>query len=152
MGGLVCMIFAHLAVAVSGAFLNARNCTWLGWVIAFFLMIFAIIFNATIGPLAGVIISEIPSTRLKVATNAVGRAAYIIMAMINLYFVPKLLEDAPSGWGLGPRTGVVWAGLTCVCWAWSFFRLPETKDRTPAEIDIMFDKKIPVREWGDVVL
>ena len=151
-GGLMLITVAHLAVALGGFFLNLANCSWLGWIIALALTFFSVVFCATVNPLAGVIVSEIPTTRLKTATNAVGRSAFIIMAIANLYFVPNLLEDPPVGWGLGPKSGVIWALLTCLCITWAYWRLPETKDRTPAEIDIMFEKKIPVRDWARVIL
>lgn len=32
---------------------------------------------------------------------------------------------------------------------WGFFRLPETKDRTFEEMDIMFQRKVPSRKFGD---
>ena len=34
-----------------------------------------------------------------------------------------------------------------ICNVWCWFRLPETKDRTFGEIDIMFDNKVSARQF-----
>lgn len=115
--------------------------SYLRWVISVFLGIFAIIYNLTIGPVCYTIVAETPSTRLKAATNSVARGMYICLTIVNLFLVPNLLEDKPSGWGLGVRAALVWAGSASLCLAWAWFRLPEMKDKTPAEIDIMFAER-----------
>jgi hypothetical protein len=35
--------------------------------------------------------------------------------------------------------------LTCI---WAYFRLPETKNRTYEELDILFSKKVPARKFA----
>jgi len=34
-----------------------------------------------------------------------------------------------------------------LCIIWCYFRLPETKDRTFGEIDLLFEHKVPARKW-----
>ncbi|KAG8425734.1 hypothetical protein J3459_009729 [Metarhizium acridum] len=131
---------------------HGKKRSGLPWAIAAFLILYAAIYNFTIGPVCYTIVAETPATRLKAATNSLSRAIYIIFAVTNLYLVPNLLENAPVGWGLGTKAALVWAGSATACLIWAFFRLPETKDRTPAEVDILFERKIRARDWTKAVV
>lgn len=120
----------------------------LTWAIAALLIVFTIAYNLSVGALTYSLVGEMPSTRLKAKTVVVGRAAYLIAGFANLFLVPKMLEDKPNGWGLGPRAALLFAGLDVVFWLWAFFRLPETKGRSFAEIDVLFKQERPPRSWG----
>ncbi|OAA38610.1 Sugar/inositol transporter [Metarhizium rileyi] len=122
------------------------------WAIAAFLILFAVIYNFTIGPLCYTIVAETPATRLKAATNSLSRGIYILFAMLNLVLVPNLLEDRPVGIGLGTKAALIWAGSATLCLIWAYFRLPEMKDRTPAEVDLLFENKVRARDWSKTVL
>jgi SP family general alpha glucoside:H+ symporter-like MFS transporter len=50
-------------------------------------------------------------------------------------------------WVWGAKTGLFYAGTNLLCLIWCLFRLPETKDRTFGEIDLLFDNKIPARKF-----
>ncbi|KAM6517497.1 hypothetical protein FSOLCH5_008460 [Fusarium solani] len=52
-----------------------------------------------------------------------------------------------GGWGWGAKTGLFYAGTNLLCFIWCWFRLPETKDRTFGEIDILFENKVPARKF-----
>lgn len=150
LAGLATEILCLSAIGIL-AFFNDRYQA-ASWVIAVLLVIFAVVYNFTVGPVCYTIVAETPSTRLKAATNSISRGTYILFAIANLFLVPNLLEAKPAGWGLGARAALVWAGTSAVCLAWAFFRLPEMKDRTPAEIDVMFERKVDSRAWSDTTL
>lgn len=137
LGGLIVEILCLLAIGIAGCFLDKAKPS-LCWAIAGFLCLYAVLYNFTTGPVCYTIVAETPSTRLKASTNSLSRVAYIAVGIINLFLAPKLLDDRPDGWGLGPRAAFVWAGTGSLCLLWAWFRLPETKDKTPAEIDVMF--------------
>lgn len=42
-----------------------------------------------------------------------------------------------------------WGSLSFLTTVWGFFRLPETKDRTFAEMDFMFQKGVPARKFAE---
>ena len=121
-------------------------------VIAMLLVIFAVVYNFTVGPVCYTIVAETPSTRLKTPTNAISRGAYILFAIANLFLVPHLLEDEPAGLGLGAGAALVWSGTSTLCFLWAYFRLPEMKGRSPAEVDILFERGVAARSWPDVLL
>ena len=45
-------------------------------------------------------------------------------------------------------TGFFWAGSAALTALWAYFRLPEPKDRTYEELDILFAKKVPARQFS----
>jgi len=58
----------------------------------------------------------------------------------------------PQAWNLKGYTGFVWAGTCFGMFVWSYFRLPETCNRTYHELDIMFARKVPAREFASTVV
>jgi SP family general alpha glucoside:H+ symporter-like MFS transporter len=61
-----------------------------------------------------------------------------ILANTNLRFL---------GWNWGAKTGLFYAGTNLLCNIWCWFRLPETKDRTFGEIDLLFEHGVPARKF-----
>ena len=41
----------------------------------------------------------------------------------------------------------MWAGTGFVCFILAYFFLPEMKGRSYREIDILFKRKVPARQW-----
>jgi SP family general alpha glucoside:H+ symporter-like MFS transporter len=58
----------------------------------------------------------------------------------------------PQAWNLKGYTGFVWGGTCFGMFVWSYFRLPETWNRTYHELDILFAKKIPARQFAGTVV
>ncbi|KAG5937597.1 hypothetical protein E4U53_008173 [Claviceps sorghi] len=116
-------------------------------IMAYVTVFLAMVYHFTTGPVCYAIIAETPASRLKVETNALARVAYILLSMVNVFLVPQLLAPEPLGWNIGSRAAFVWAGTAGGCLIWAWFRLPEMKDRSPAEIDILFEQKVPARQW-----
>jgi hypothetical protein len=52
-----------------------------------------------------------------------------------------------AAWNWGAKTGLFYAGTNLLCNIWCWFRLPETKDRTFGEIDLLFDNKVSARKF-----
>lgn len=59
----------------------------------------------------------------------------------------KMAADNHPAWNWGAKTGLFYAGTNLVCNIWCWFRLPETKDRTFGEIDLLFDNRVPARKF-----
>lgn len=45
------------------------------------------------------------------------------------------------------RSGFVWFGSALICTVWAYFRLPEPKGRTFAELDVLFERKVSARQF-----
>ena len=46
------------------------------------------------------------------------------------------------------KTAFFWGGCAFVFFIWTFFRLPETKNRTYGELDILFSQKVKARDFA----
>ncbi|OAA71332.1 trehalose transport-related protein [Cordyceps fumosorosea ARSEF 2679] len=150
LGGLAAEVGCLVTIGVLGFFLDSTKAV--AWSSAAVLVLFAVVYNFTIGPVCYTIVAETPATRMKTATNSIARGIYIVFSICNLFLVPNLLEPKPQGWGLGTRAALVWAGTSFACLCWAYFRLPEMKDRTPAQIDVMFERGLPARSWSKAKL
>ena len=51
---------------------------------------------------------------------------------------------------ISAKAGFFWAGSTAVCIVWAYFRLPETKGFTFAEIDMLFEEGVSARRFATV--
>ncbi|CRK21131.1 hypothetical protein BN1708_013007, partial [Verticillium longisporum] len=150
LGGLGAAALLMAAIGALGFFRASAACV--PWVIAALLIVFTGVYNLTLGPLTYSLVGEMSSTRLKAKTVVIGRACYLVAGLFNLFLTPKMLEDTPNGWGLGPQSALVFAGWNAVFFAWAFFRLPETKGRSFAELDVLFKRGVSARDFGKTVL
>lgn len=101
--------------------------------------------NATMGPGCYPIVAETPSGRLRYKTIAIGRFVYNLVSIFQNSVTPRMLS--PTAWNWGGKAGLFYAGTNLVCNIWCYFRLPETKDRTFGEIDLLFEHKVPARKF-----
>ena len=70
---------------------------------------------------------------------------YNITGIVANVLTPHMLN--PGSWNWGAKAGFFWAGSCLLCAVWVFFRLPEPKGRTYAELDILFSAKVPARKF-----
>ncbi|EHK21557.1 uncharacterized protein TRIVIDRAFT_91290 [Trichoderma virens Gv29-8] len=89
---------------------------------------------------------EIATPKLRSHTMAYTVACAQTTAVITTFAVPQLTDASAAG--LGAKTYLVFAGCMACVIVWSFFLMPETKGRTYAEIDEMYDKKVPMWRWS----
>jgi hypothetical protein len=54
----------------------------------------------------------------------------------------------PDAGNLGGRVGFVFGAMTLVVALGHFIWLPETKDRSPREIDLLFEQNVNVRHFA----
>jgi SP family general alpha glucoside:H+ symporter-like MFS transporter len=119
--------------------------TALNWSIAALLLAFTLAYDATLGPICYSLVSEIPSTRLRSKTIVLARNCYNISGIITNVITPRMLN--PTAWGWGAKAGFFWAGTSVLGILWSWWRLPEPKGRTFGELDELFERKVPARQF-----
>lgn len=115
------------------------------WATGVMPLIFTAIYAVSVGPVCYAIVAEVPSTRLRSKTAALARNAYNIFSIVNNIITNYQINA--TAWNWKGYTGFFWAGFCGLCWVWSYYRLPELKDRTFAELDILFESKIPARQF-----
>ncbi|KKY39786.1 putative maltose permease mal31 [Diaporthe ampelina] len=105
------------------------------------------VYSMSVGPIVYTIVAEIGSTRLRTQTVVLGRSAYYVANIIGGVLQPYFMS--PTAWNAQGKTAFFWGSLSLLTTIWGFFRLPETKDRTFEEMDIMFQRKVPSRKFTD---
>ena len=120
----------------------------IGYASGALLMLFIFTYMLTIGPVCYCLALEIPSTRLRVKTVALARNADIV-ASIGANFLQLPILN-PTAWNLRGKGAFIWAGLCFFSLVCAFFWLPESKGLAPAEIDSLFEQRVPARKFGKV--
>lgn len=120
------------------------------WAIGGMLLVYTFVYDATVGPVCYSLVSELPSTRLRQKTVVLARNAYNIIGIVTNILTPRMLN--PTAWNWRAKTGFFWAGSCLICLAWTYFRLPEPKGRTYAELDLLFEQKVPARKFKTTVV
>lgn len=116
------------------------------WAIGAMLIIFTFVYDFTVGPVTYSLISELSSTRLKAKTIVLARAAYNASNIFVNVMTNYQLSD--TAWNWGAKSAYFWAGTAFISAVWVFFRLPEPKGRTYAELDVLFEKKVSARKFA----
>lgn len=117
---------------------NVRGIAALSFIFNFF-------WGASFYSLSNLIPSEIATPKLRNYTMSYAIAWAQTTAVITTLAVPQLTaEDAAN---LGAKTYLLFAGCMACIIIFVYFLLPETKGRTFAEIDEMYDAKISMRKW-----
>ncbi|KAH7324173.1 general substrate transporter [Stachybotrys elegans] len=116
--------------------------------VAAVLIIVQIVFKVSLGPTGYVIVGETSSSRVRAQTIVMGRAVYVLGQICVGQLNPRMLNRTADAWNWGARTGIFYFGL-CIVWAiWIYFFLPETMNRSFAELDYLFQKKVPARKFA----
>ncbi len=117
------------------------------WGIGSLLLVLTFVYDMTIGPVCYSLVPELSSSRLRTKTVVIARDLFNVFAIINSFLTPYMLN--PTAWNWGAKTGFFWAGLNSICFIYAYFRLPEPKGRSFAELDLLFEKKIPARKFAE---
>ncbi|KAJ5765805.1 hypothetical protein N7520_005364 [Penicillium odoratum] len=116
------------------------------WAQAALCMLWLFTYSLTVGPIAYSIVSEMSSVRLRTLTVCLARTAYQLINVVSQVLEPYFMN--PTAWNASGKTGFFWGGTAVMMFAWAFFRLPEPKDRTYAELDILFARKVSARKFA----
>jgi hypothetical protein len=54
-----------------------------------------------------------------------------------------------DSWNWGAKAGFFWAGTGMLCAVWTYFRVPEPKGRTYAEMDMLFEARVSARKFRE---
>lgn len=113
------------------------------WAQVSFILVWKLVYSLKIGPICYAIISETSAIRLRPQTVVLARNTYACVQIIGSVLNPYMLN--PIEWNWKGKAGFFWAGTACATAIWSYFRLPETKDRTYEELDVLFERKTSAR-------
>ncbi|KAF4971313.1 hypothetical protein FSARC_1832 [Fusarium sarcochroum] len=117
------------------------------WAQVSFVLVWKLVYSMTVGPICYAIISETSAVRLRPQTVVIARNTYAMTQILANILNPYMLN--PIEWNWKGKAGFFWAGTSAMTAIWSYFRLPETKDRTYEELDILFERKISARKFKE---
>ncbi|KAH0282773.1 putative MFS maltose transporter [Aureobasidium namibiae CBS 147.97] len=113
-------------------------------------LIVSVLFCLGPAPASWVIIGETSSVRLRPLTTGVGRAAYYLVNIPCIFLASYMLNT--DKWNLGGKSGYIWAATALICTVMSWIWIPEMKNRSFREIDILFTRKVQARKWKKTVI
>ncbi|KAK4496491.1 hypothetical protein PRZ48_012471 [Zasmidium cellare] len=142
-GGLVFMCLVLLIIGFVA--LAPPKAKGPNFAIGSLLLVWALVYNITVGTITYSIVAEMPSSRLRTKTVVLGRNLYNVIGIVNGIITPRMLN--PSAWNWKGKSGFFWAGMCLLCLVWAFFRLPEPKGRTYGEMDALFERGISARKF-----
>ncbi|CAI7664481.1 unnamed protein product [Penicillium glandicola] len=117
----------------------------ISWATGSMLLVYTFVYDSTVGPVTFSLVSEIPSSRLRTKSVVLARNLYNVINLVTGIIIPYMLNV--DAWNWRGKSGFFWAALCILCLVWSFFRLPEPKGRSYAELDILFENKVRTREF-----
>ncbi|KAK0670644.1 hypothetical protein QBC41DRAFT_301368 [Cercophora samala] len=142
------IVMALLLVACGGASYAPENVS--GWAAGGVLTVYTMVYDLTVGPICYSIVSEVPSIRYRAITLSAARGTYLGSNLINHFLTPKMLSPPDEGgWGLGSRTGFVYAVLCIIGATYTWFRIPETNGLSARSLDILFQHGVPARQFNN---
>ncbi|WOO80959.1 General alpha-glucoside permease [Vanrija pseudolonga] len=109
------------------------------------MLVWATWYQISVGSIAFSLVAEMSTRRLQIKTVSLGRAAYNVAAIICNTLTPRMIN--PEAWNWKNFAGFFWAGSCALCILYHYFRLPEPTGRTFAELDILFERKVPARKF-----
>ncbi|KAL3443950.1 general substrate transporter [Aspergillus insuetus] len=107
-----------------------------------------IFYNFSIGTLSYSIASEMSVGRNRNKITSCAMAVFFITVWLMVFTSPYMYYDG----NLGPKIGFVYGGTTVLLLAYSWFCVGETAGRSNADIERLFQDKVPVREWAKYVI
>ncbi|KAL4879555.1 general substrate transporter [Aspergillus karnatakaensis] len=107
-------------------------------------VLFACIWNfslITIGSAASSTVGEISNERLRPYTAGFAQLVACVTGIIMDVLIPYMLNEHQWGWGY--KTGWFYAVSGAFATAGAWYLIPETKGRSAAELDELFERNIP---------
>ncbi|CAH0024995.1 unnamed protein product [Clonostachys rhizophaga] len=112
-------------------------------------VLFACFWNigmVTTGAVGAGFLGEISSNRLRPYTAGFAMGASCVVGIIMDVLVPYMVNANQWNWSL--KTGWFYAGLGLIATAGMWYLVPETAGRTAAELDELFEKKLPAWKFS----
>jgi len=138
------LCFQSMILLIVGG-LGCSSSTSAKWGVGSLLLIYTFVYDLTVGPITYSLVSELSSTKLRTKTVMLSRNMYNVSNIIVGIITPYMLN--PTQWNWRAKTGFFWAGFSIAAAVWCYFELPETRNRTYAELDLLFEQGVKARKF-----
>ncbi|KAJ5832867.1 hypothetical protein N7474_001178 [Penicillium riverlandense] len=130
-----------LSMGIAGCFSGVV----ITWYTAVSMMAIIVVCGVGVWPASHVIAAETSSLHLRAKAQGIGWFSFALTSVIFSLVLPYIY-NADQG-NLSAKTGFVMAGFTVMGFIGAYITIPETKGRTPMQIDRMFDLELPAGEF-----
>jgi hypothetical protein len=97
------------------------------------------------GPYAWLIGGEYPNNQQRGYVFGIASALNFLFTWLGTFTAPFFINPAALNWNA--QYGYIWFGSNMIMVVFTYFLLPETRDRTLEEIHEMFEAKLPARKF-----
>lgn len=109
------------------------------------MLAWAMFYQLSVGTVCYSLVSELSTRRLQIKTVVLGRNLYNIVGIVTGVLTPYMLN--PGAWDWSNFAGFFWAGMCFLCTVYTYFRVPEPRGRSFAELDMLFEKGVSARKF-----
>ncbi|KIW88052.1 uncharacterized protein Z519_11162 [Cladophialophora bantiana CBS 173.52] len=108
-------------------------------------VVYIVGYNGMVATYAWLCGGEFPSQRLRSYTFGLAASIGFLGAWLATFTAPYFINPDSLNWG--PKYGYIWTPSCLIGALWTYFYLPEVKNRTFEEIDEMFEARLPARKF-----
>ncbi|BEJ17485.1 hypothetical protein CspHIS471_0608860 [Cutaneotrichosporon sp. HIS471] len=112
-------------------------------VLVAFVCIFIAHFASCMAPLSWIITSELPPYALRTKSMSLSTASNWIFNFAIGYATPYLVNTGPGNVGLKTNVFWIWGGCCLACFFFTYFMIPETKQLSLEQIDLLYLNATP---------
>lgn len=141
--GLAFLVLLQLVIGILDCIPGRPNSVT--WAQSSIMLSWNFFYNISIGPICFVLLSECSATRVRSKTIATATAAQGVIGILMTAAIPYMINPAKAN--LQGKLGFFFGGLASLCLLWAYFRVPETRNRSYEELDLLFDWDVPAREF-----
>ncbi|KXJ86377.1 general substrate transporter [Microdochium bolleyi] len=98
-----------------------------------------------LNPAYNVVASEVSSVRLRARTLSSGFVIYALASWVFSFTVPYMFN--PDAGNLSAKVGWVFVGLGTIGVVLVWFEVPETRNKSYAQLDLLFERKTKTRDF-----
>ncbi|OXV11875.1 hypothetical protein Egran_00365 [Elaphomyces granulatus] len=106
----------------------------------------SLFYQLSVGTVCYSLVAELSTRRLQIKTVVLGRNLYNVVGIVCAVLTPYMLN--PGAWNWGNYAGFLWAGICFLCIVYTYFRVPEPRGRSFAELDLLFERGVDARKFA----
>ncbi|KAL7419465.1 hypothetical protein Q5752_006303 [Cryptotrichosporon argae] len=110
------------------------------------MIIWAAFYQLTIGTVCYSLVAEISTRKLQIKTIVLGRNLFNITGIVSSVLTPYMVN--PTAWDWSNYAGFFWGGSCFLCVVYTYFRVPSPDGKSFAEIDMLFERRVPARKFA----
>ncbi|OOF91470.1 hypothetical protein ASPCADRAFT_518674 [Aspergillus carbonarius ITEM 5010] len=114
------------------------------------MLVCTLVYDLSLGPICYVLLAEVSSARLRGLTIALATVSCYVWSVVFAVAIPYAMNEDEGNWR--GKLGFLFAGTSALCTGYCFWWLPETRGRTFAELDVLFERRIPSRQFRRCVV